>query len=279
MQVTKAVKIILILIIVVIVSYVGKCTYQTEVLIAPTFEEIRPTLRPMNSDVKILVVSKTNGFRHFEAIPAANEMLEKLSMENNWDSIFTENGAVHNIEQLNLFDVIIWNNVSKNILTDEQQNVFKEYINNGGQWFGLHGSAGSANHPWEWYIDDFVNADFLAHPLLKQFQAADVLFNSQSPLATNLPEKWSHRDEWYSFKSAPDKADIEVIAWLDESTYDVPDKLKMGVHPIIWRRPHGNGNMVYSAIGHTAESYSDKTYIQFVENTIFWLSSAGRNKP
>ena len=46
----------------------------------------------------ILVFSKTNGFRHEEAIPAANELFAQFARDNGWGYFQTENGAAFSSE-------------------------------------------------------------------------------------------------------------------------------------------------------------------------------------
>ena len=70
-----------------------------------------------------------------------------------------KNGAVFNPEQLAKFDVVIWNNSTGRVLTDEQRAAFKAYIENGGGYVGIHG-AGDHSHHWDWYEDELVGARF-----------------------------------------------------------------------------------------------------------------------
>ena len=60
--------------------------------------------------VTILDFSKTAGFRHEEAIPAASQSLREIAAKRGWRVFSTENAAVFNREQLAHFRVIFGNN-------------------------------------------------------------------------------------------------------------------------------------------------------------------------
>ena len=68
----------------------------------------------------VLVLYKTNGFVHVDALPAANAMLEAIAREQGWDIFITDNAASHNAKDLARFSAIVWNNTSGDILTEEQ---------------------------------------------------------------------------------------------------------------------------------------------------------------
>ena len=90
----------------------------------------------------LLVFSKTNGFIHKEAIPAAQELFKQLGEANGWSVYFTDNAAVHNPQDLQRFDALVWNNVSGDVLTAEQRTAFEDYVESGGGFVGIHGAHG-----------------------------------------------------------------------------------------------------------------------------------------
>ena len=57
------------------------------------YETTPPTLPAEIKRPAILVFSKTNGFRHEEAIPAANALFAQMAKDNGWGYFQTENGA------------------------------------------------------------------------------------------------------------------------------------------------------------------------------------------
>ncbi len=88
-------------------------------------------------------------------------------------------------------------------------------------------------------------------------------------------------EEWYSFKSNPRAAGSDIIATLDEKTYDptgMPGQdLRMGDHPIAWTRCVRRGRAFYSAIGHRPEGYSNPIYVRMLEQAIAWSAGLDGN--
>lgn len=58
-------------------------------------ETVAPAMPARFEHPAVLVFSKTNGFRHDEAIEASNPMFVALGKQNDWSVFVTENGAVH----------------------------------------------------------------------------------------------------------------------------------------------------------------------------------------
>lgn len=224
----------------------------------------------------ILVFDKTNGFIHKDAIPAANELLRKLAEKNGWNIYHTDNAAIHNVTDLGKFDVVIWNNVSGDVLMDSQRQAFESYLKNGGGFVGLHASGGDPKYLWAWYVKDVIKAQFKGHPLFPQKQAATLVVEApEDSIVAHLPHKWIMEDEWYSFNQSP-RPGVEVLLSIDERSYSpkmVGVDISMGSdHPMIWKHCVGKGRALYSALGHYAETYRDANYARVVEQAIFWAS-------
>jgi uncharacterized protein len=224
----------------------------------------------------ILVFSKTNGFRHEEAIPAANALFAGLARDKGWGHFQTENGAAFSPEILARFDAVVFNNVSGDVFTPAQREALKAFIARGGGWVGVHGAGGDMSYAWAWYVNDLLGAQFIGHPMNPQFQQATVRIEDKShPATAGLPDPWQRSDEWYSFAKSPRGPGIHVLATLDESTYSPKgmfgQELAMGKdHPIAWWRCVGSGKVLYSAIGHQAGAYAEPEYRQFLHGAVEW---------
>lgn len=237
---------------------------------APTFDTVAPTL-PELKHPAVLIVSKTNGYRH-DSIAQAVPAIEKLVKARGWSSFATENAAVFNPESLAKFDVIVFANASGDIYTPEQRAAFRAFIARGGGFVGLH-SAGDGSHP-DWFVRMRGNGNFIGHPGgADQFQTAWLSVKGRGHPATwHLPERWRWTDEYYSW-DAPPAADAHVVAWLDEGTLRLEQKLRMGDgHALIWWRCEGRARIFYSALGHRAEAWRDPTHLQMVNGAIGWAA-------
>lgn len=243
----------------------------------PSYETEPPQL-PALERPAVLVFSKTNSFIHKEAIPAAETMFKRLGEQNGWSIFITENGAVHNADDLARFDTVVWNNVTGNVLTDAQRQALAAYLDNGGGWIGIHGAGDdSAEADWPWYREHLIGATFIGHPMNPQFQEATVRIEAPGdPIVSHLGQQWVRTDEWYSFDSSPRAAGMEILGNLDESTYApmfFNKDIRMGDdHPIMWKNCAGAGRSFYSAMGHTAESFSEPEHVEMLARAVRWTA-------
>ena len=241
----------------------------------PVFETVREELPPMGHPA-VLVFSKTNSFIHKEAIPAARQMLRDIATEQGWSIYLSDNGAIYNPEDLARFDVIVWNNVTGDVLLPEQRSAMRAWLEQGGGFVGLHAAGDNSHDVWPWYQDTVIRAHFIGHPLDPQFQQATLRAEQPAdPIVSGLPDEWVREDEWYSFAASPRAPDVRVLLTIDESTYNPGEffntPLGMGEdHPMIWKHCVGEGRVVYSAPGHTAETYADPKYRELVSRAIAW---------
>jgi hypothetical protein len=169
----------------------------------PTYDTVRPDIPALNHPA-VLVLHKTNGFVHKEGLPAATAMLDELALQHGWHIYQSDNAATHNAKDLARFDVVIWNNTSGDLLTSEQRDAFKDWVESGGQWLGLHAAGGDPAYAWRWYVDTFLGAQFIGHTMSPWLQDADVLTVDESALTAHLPQRWRiEHEEWYAFDRNP----------------------------------------------------------------------------
>lgn len=230
----------------------------------------------------ILVFSKTNGFRHDEAIAAGIPALETIAKSQGWSFFATENGAIHTPALLARFDVVVWFNVSGDVLDEDQRKALLAWIEAGGGFLGTHGTGGDPSYEWSEHPERLVGAQFVGHPMGPQFQQATIRIEApEHPVMRHLGSDWVRVDEWYSFEQSPRGPDRQILATLDESTYSPRMKIAIidrdlsmgGDHPIIWTHCIGRGRVLYSALGHQPEAYAEPEHLVFLEESIEWLMS------
>ncbi len=241
------------------------------------YETEAPALPADLARPAILVFSKTNAFRHEEAIPAAEKMFTAMAAEHGWGIFQTENGATFSPEILARFDAVIFSNTSGDVFTPEQREAFKGFVEGGGGYVGIHAAGDNSHEGWPWYVQNIIGTNFTGHPMDPQFQQATVRVEDRThPATAHLGETWRRTDEWYSFDASPRAvAGVNVLATLDESTYSQKgifgQDLAMGAdHPIAWWRCAGKGRVLYSALGHTAESFTEAENVQMLTGAVEW---------
>lgn len=246
---------------------------------APVFDRVAPELPAelgRDGRVAILLFSKTNGFRHEEAIVACERSLRQIAVRRGWQVFATENAAVFDEALLSRFRVVLSNNATGDNWTPEQRAAFERFVEGGGGFVGLHGAAGTRYRFWDWYTDELLRARFVGHPLLPQLQPARVIVEDRAhPATRHLPEAFVHEDEWYSFERSARQPGVRVLARLDETSYaprEVLRSLAMGDHPIVWSHCPGRGRAFYSALGHAAGTYESPEHAALLEGALAWAA-------
>lgn len=234
----------------------------------------------------VLIFSKTNGFRHFEAIDVGVEALHEIADRRGWSVFHTENGAVFDSGTLAQFRVVVWHNASGAPLSAAQRQVLRTWLESGGGFVGIHASVDNSHASWDWYRRNVLGTRFIGHPL--DHQSATVrVERGDHPAMQRTQLSWSHFDEWYSFdRSVRGDPGVEVLASVDEGTYDqrlrflwLDQDLSMGDHPVIWTREVGDGLAFLSALGHVGAVYQDPNYLAVLEGAIEWTGRLADTEP
>lgn len=237
-----------------------------------------------SAPLKVLLFEKMTGFRDGPSVEAAKAMVVEIAHSKGWSLAVTDKGGAIAPATLRRFDLVIWNNVSGDVLTLTQRHNLQRWIEGGGGFLAMHGSGGDPSYFWDWYADKLIGARFIGHPMAPQFQDARIgIEAAPSGIGTSLMPGWTMNDEWYSFAASPRASGARVIATLDESTYKpvgmAGQELRMGQdHPIAWTRCVADGRSFYSAIGHRPETYSDPRHRKLIEDAILWAGGKGATR-
>jgi type 1 glutamine amidotransferase len=210
----------------------------------------------------LLIFTKTEGYRH-QSIPEGVNAIEEIASQNDISTVHTEDVTYFQPDSLANFDIVLFLNTTGNILNEKQQTAFKQFIQNGGGFVGIH-AASDTEFNWAWY-GNMVGAYFESHPNIQE--ATITVVDQSHPSTTFLPDEWVRTDEWYNFKDI--NPDINVLMNLEESTYEGG---KNGEdHPIAWYHEYDGGRIFYTAGGHTAESYSESLFKKHIQGGIKYV--------
>lgn len=200
----------------------------------------------------ITIFSKTEGYRH-EVIEAGIVSIKKLGNENNFKVNATEDSD-QLIAYLQSSQVVIFLNTTGTVFNKVQKEAFKNFINNGGGFVGIH-AATDTEYNWLWY-GKMIGAYFKSHP--HQQEATIKIIDKQHLATIFLNQSWQKFDEWYNFKDI--SSEIRVLMRLDESSYTGGENGEN--HPIAWCHDYDGGRVFYTGLGHTKESYTDTTFLK-----------------
>lgn len=241
----------------------------------PVMDTVAPKLPKLRPDA-VLLLSKTNGFRDPEQIDAAKAVLTALVREQGRDVFETENAAVMNPRDLAKFGTVVFNSTSGNIFDAGQRAAFRDWVERGGGVVLLHGAGGDPSYDWTWWPEVLIGTQFIGHTgRPKQFQQATIdVIDRTHPAMRRLPARWVRTEEWYSFDRVPSGHGTRILATVDEASYDpFPERVRMGKpHPVIWSRCIGKGRMIFSSLGHKAETYAEPLHRVLIKDAIRWAS-------
>jgi uncharacterized protein (TIGR03437 family) len=213
-----------------------------------------PGTTSQSAPTKILIFSKTAGFRH-DSIPDGIAAIRQLGQQNGVDVDATEDPSSFNDANLSRYQAVVFLSTTGDVLDGNQQAAFERYIRGGGGFAGVH-SATDTEYDWAWY-GGLVGAYFQSHPNIQR--ATIRVENAVHPSTVGLPAAWERTDEWYNFRLNP-RGRVWVLAGLDETTYSGGT---MGTdHPICWCQLYDGGRSWYTAGGHTRESYNEPLFRQ-----------------
>jgi cytochrome c len=205
-------------------------------------------------DVRVLVFTRTAGFRH-SSIPPAVQALRELGAQNGFTIDATEDPGGFTDANLARYNAVAFLLTTGDVLDDVQQAAFQRYIRSGHGFVGVH-SASDTEHSWPWYRR-LVGTHFKSHPAI---QSATLDVADRRHFSTvGLPLRWTRRDEWYNFATDPRRS-VRVLVTLDETTYAPGDGAMGRDHPIAWAHEFDGGRAWYTAGGHTEESYSEPLF-------------------
>ena len=231
-----------------------------------------------DAELRVLVFSKTNSFRHIEGIAAAHALFDRIAERRSWAVFHSENGAVLDSKLLDRFNVVVFASATGNFASDVQQADFRTWLENGGGWVGIHAAGDGSHESWTWYADTLISGKYLGHILGPQTQAARVVVEARDhPVTRGLPPEFQHEEEWYSWDRSARDAGFKVLLSVDESSYSPWIRalgkevdIRMQDHPIVWLRCVNRGRAIYSAMGHWGAAYENETTSRLLENAVEW---------
>ena len=212
----------------------------------------------------VLVFTKTEGYRH-ESIATGVKTLRELGRKNNFIVLRTESEEDFTAENLANYQAVVFLSTTGDVLNEDEQTAFENYIKSGGSYLGVHAAA-DTEYEWDWY-GKLVGGYFESHPNNPNVREAKIEVLDKTHSATaHLNDTWLRNDEWYNYKNLNSK--VTVAMNLDEKSYE--GGTNGANHPIAWYHNYDGGRAYYTGGGHTNESYSDSDFKKHLLGAIFW---------
>ena len=213
-----------------------------------------PAPGPSASGARVLVFSRTTGFRH-DSIPAGIAAIRGFD---GFGVDATEDARAFTAANLSRYRAVVFLNTTGDVLDEAQQHAFEAYVRGGGGYVGVHAAA-DTEYGWPFY-GELVGTWIREHTPVEPGRI--VVVDRTHPATAHLGATWSRTDEWYSFRSVPH---AHVLMEFDG-------------HPIAWCHPVGKGRSFYTALGHTRETYQEPEFRAHLLGGIRWAAGlvAGR---
>ncbi len=225
--------------------------------IISTFIMISFAFNQANAQQRVLVFSKTDGFRH-SSIEAGKSAFQKMAGEKGFSVDFTEDANQFVESILKKYSAVIFLNTTGDVLNNNQQTEFERYIQAGGGYLGIH-AATDCEYDWPWY-GRLAGAFFLDHPNPNNIQKGKYYVVQKNWATQGMPDEFERTDEFYSFKQIDPT--INVLVKIDEKSYQGG---KNGDnHPMSWYHDFDGGRAFYTAMGHTDETFSEPLFLNHV---------------
>jgi len=248
----------------------------------------------------VLFLTKSSGFEHSVVkrkdgqLAHAEQVFAGLAQEHGFEFEATKDASRINAEQLSQIDVVVFYTTGdltqsgdgKGIFGGDGQSSMSEtgvedltsWLEAGGAFLGFHCAT-----------DTFHGADDTVSPYTRmiggQFKIHGAQFTGtvlnrkpEHPILSGFPSELPIRDEWYLFKNQftdTSRGEFEVLAELEpgEARREQPKLYDIDPYPILWVRDFGRGRVVYNAMGHREDVWTNPDFQKLLLNSLRWAAT------
>lgn len=212
---------------------------------------------------RVLVFSKTEGYRHTDAIKAGQQALLQIGKDHEVLIDTTDDASQFNEASLKRYNAVVLLNISGEVFNTEERVSLQRYVQAGGGVLAIHAAA-DAERYWPWY-GRMIGAYFDSHPPVQQGSFRKTAYDH--PATSFLPDTFSRKDEFYNFQQV--SPDIKVLVTLDEHSYEGGN---MGdQHPAVWCQEFEGGRSFYTSWGHLKENWGEPFFLRQVWEGLHWV--------
>jgi type 1 glutamine amidotransferase len=215
-----------------------------------------------------------NGGHHLAFSKAAVIWLNKLAADSNFTIDYVQNTQQFTDAFLSRYKLLIQLDYVSYGWKKTEQAAFKKYLLKGkGGWIGFHHATllgdFDGNQNWSWFSGFMGNILFKSY--IPDFADGTVQVEKPGhPVMQGVPRTFViEKEEWYTYNQSP-RPKVNVIAHVDESSYNPHSNITMGDHPVIWTNERIKAKNLYIFMGHSPALFSNSAYKKLITNAIFW---------
>lgn len=214
---------------------------------------------------KLLVVTVTKGFRHGDAIEAAEPILAEMGKKSGAFTVDyvrndAEMAAKMTPEALKGYDGVFFANTTGELPLPNRE-AFLKWIADGRGFIGAHAATDTYNE-WDPYTQ-MIGGRFAGHG--PQVWVTCLVEDREHPATKFLGAARLVFDEIYLFNKY-DRARVHSLLSLDRH----PNERTPGHYPIAWTKMHGKGRVFYTSLGHRPDVWRSPWYQQHLLGGIKW---------
>jgi type 1 glutamine amidotransferase len=228
---------------------------------------------------KLLVFSRTNGFRHASIVTGKLALAEMGKKTGAFEAVISDELAMFEKDKIGQFDAICFLSTTQNVfspfkeelkkMSEEDKEAAKQrelqlkenlmaYVKGGGGFVGIH-AATDTFYEWPEY-GEMMNGYFDGHPWMAGTDVSLFVEPGQEehPLAVMFGgERLEFKEEIYQFKAPYDSSKVHMLLRLDPEKSAKVKGLRRddNDYGVSWARNWEKGRVFYSSIGHNHEMY------------------------
>jgi hypothetical protein len=217
---------------------------------------------------KVLIFSGTTGYRH-ASIEAGVEAMKRLVRAQGMEPVASETASA--FDDLSSYRALILlssttdpKKAESEWLVGKRRDELQRFVRGGGGVVAIHAAADS-HYGWPWYAK-MIGGRFASHPQGTPKGRLHRVTRAH-PATKAMPERFERPDEWYYFDDYD--AEAQLLVTLDPVSISAAD---VNANPVSWARAFEGGRVFYTAMGHTAESYSEPLFLAHVAGGLRWAT-------
>lgn len=223
---------------------------------------------------KNILVLYENGGHHLAFSKRAAPWLDSLAQQQHYNITYLVHTDKINADFLSKYQLILQLDYPPYAWNKDAVKAFEAYIDSGkGSWIGLHHATllGEFDgYPiWDWFYNFMGQIRFKNY--IATFASGTVHTEKPGhPIFSGVDSTFKiEQEEWYTYDKSP-RNNVNVLAHVDENSYQPPTGIKMGDHPVIWTNPSKPAKNLYIFMGHSPDLFSNNNYRKLLRNAILW---------
>jgi len=223
----------------------------------------------------VLALAESGG-HHIAYSQAAKKWLDQLAVDSGFTIDYIDHAKYIGKARLSHYQLFIQLDYPPYGWPDSSARALEDYIENGkGGWLGFHHAsllgAFDGYPAWRWFINFMGGIRWKNY--IASFVSAEVTVeDSVHPMMKRMPRIFRiEKEEFYTYDHSP-RANVHVIASVNESSYQPGSDIRMGDHPVIWTNEKMKARNLYIFMGHGPELFENPSYTTLVRNALFWCA-------